>query len=371
MPHLEGKLQSVHRAIADLRRGGMVLLRGDNGDTSLICAAEQVTPSKLKTLSSAAASSPYLLIPPNRARAIGLDPKAESSACSILLPSRLGVETILGLVGNTPLPKKDLSLTVLGEKKGSMAEAILMLMLQARLLPAAITSHISRDNEREIHASADVLIVEEAAVREFKFNQAMSLHEVARAKLPLADAEQTEIALFRPEDGGLEHFALLVHPNAGGDIAKPPLVRVHSQCVTGDILGSLKCDCGNQLRKAIKQMAASSGGALIYLAQEGRDIGLVNKIRAYALQDDGLDTVDANHALGFETDHRYFLPAAEMLRQLGYDKIKLLTNNPEKIQQLEQAGINITERVKIVAGLNPHNERYLDTKKKRTGHMID
>ena len=148
-------------------------------------------------------------------------------------------------------------------------------------------------------------------------------------------------------------------------------MRLHSQCVTGDILGSLKCDCGPQLQAALKQMKDAGGGILLYLAQEGRDIGLLNKIRAYALQDAGLDTVDANHRLGFEADERVFSPAAAMLKALGVTTIKLMTNNPDKLGQLGKYGITINQRISLSLPANPHNHDYLETKKMRTGHLIE
>jgi GTP cyclohydrolase II len=184
--------------------------------------------------------------------------------------------------------------------------------------------------------------------------------------VPLADAEDARIVAFRPRDGGGEHLAILIGRPADN---LPPLVRLHSQCFTGDLLGSLRCDCGDQLRGAIREIAAGGGGVVLYLAQEGRDIGLVNKLRAYELQDRGLDTFDANEALGFDADERLFLPAAEMLRQLGIERIRLLTNNPDKMQALEAAGIAVIERVAHAFPANGHNERYLSAKA-RSGHLL-
>ena len=172
--------------------------------------------------------------------------------------------------------------------------------------------------------------------------------------------------MFRAELGGDEHFAVIIGDVERGDT---PLVRLHSQCITGDVLGSLKCDCGDQLQGALQMMADHGNGILVYLAQEGRDIGLLNKMRAYALQDNGLDTVDANHALGFETDERYFKPACRMLEELGITSVRLITNNPDKIAQLEQHGVAVTERVPMALAENKHNERYLQTKRDRTGQL--
>ena len=197
---------------------------------------------------------------------------------------------------------------------------------------------------------------------------AQSLRVAARARVPLRVAPDAEVAVFRAELGGDEHFAVIV-----GDIhgSEPPLVRLHSQCVTGDVLGSLKCDCGEQLEGALEMMAEAGSGVLVYLAQEGRDIGLLNKMRAYALQDSGLDTIDANHALGFEMDERYFLPACRILGELGVGKVRLITNNPDKIAQLEAGGLTITERVPMAPPSNPHNHQYIETKRVRAGHLTE
>jgi GTP cyclohydrolase II len=172
---------------------------------------------------------------------------------------------------------------------------------------------------------------------------------------------------FRPADGGPEQYAILV---GAPERRAAPLARLHSECFTGDLLGSLRCDCGDQLRGAIRRMAEDGGGVLLYLAQEGRGIGLTNKLRAYMLQDTGLDTVEANHHLGFGSDERDFSAAAEMLRQLGIESVRLLTNNPAKIAQLERYGIEVAGRVPHVFTANAHNRRYLLTKAERSGHML-
>jgi GTP cyclohydrolase II len=151
---------------------------------------------------------------------------------------------------------------------------------------------------------------------------------------------------------------------------KPPLVRLHSECLTGDVFGSLKCDCGPQLRTALHIIGESGGGVLLYLRQEGRGIGLTNKIRAYSLQDRGLDTVDANRRLGFGDDERDYGHAAGMLRALGIEEVRLLTNNPNKVEGLESAGIQVVERVAHQMPANPHNADYLATKRKRSGHLL-
>jgi GTP cyclohydrolase II len=192
------------------------------------------------------------------------------------------------------------------------------------------------------------------------------LRIVARARLPVASAEDAEIVAFRTDEMPGEHVALLI----GQPDGNPPLVRLHSECLTGDVLGSLKCDCGPQLQAAIAAIQASGWGILLYLRQEGRGIGLINKLRAYALQDQGFDTVDANTRLGFAVDSRNFAVAARMLTLLGQHSVRLLTNNPEKVAGLEAAGVTVAERVPHTLPPNPHNARYLATKRDRTGHQF-
>ena len=187
----------------------------------------------------------------------------------------------------------------------------------------------------------------------------------ARARLPIEGVGETQIVAFREPSSGSEHIALLIGAPGG----EPPLVRLHSECLTGDVFGSLKCDCGPQLKEALRLIADDGGGILLYLRQEGRGIGLANKIRAYALQDRGLDTVDANRRLGFADDERDYATAAAMLRALGFDKVRLLTNNPDKVAGLEAEGIVIIERVAHHLPANPHNADYIETKRRRSGHL--
>ena len=200
---------------------------------------------------------------------------------------------------------------------------------------------------------------------------AAELRFIAEARLPTPFAEFTARA-YRCSADGKEHIALTL-----GDLsAKPaadepaPLVRVHSECLTGDALFSLRCDCGFQLHAALESIAREGRGALLYLRQEGRGIGLGNKIRAYALQDKGADTVEANHQLGFPADARDYSVAVTLLRKLGLKRIRLMTNNPQKLDALRRDGIEIVERVSVERGRNPHNAAYLDTKALKMGHLL-
>lgn len=215
----------------------------------------------------------------------------------------------------------------------------------------------------------DVQGVSPADLSEWKDTARLQI--ASRAHLPVAAAQDAEIVAFRALDDLREHVALVIGTQDGD---RPPLVRLHSECLTGDILGSLKCDCGPQLDAALRAMADEAGqggwGVLLYLRQEGRGIGLVNKLRAYRLQDLGFDTVDANNRLGLPTEARDFPVAARMLDLLGVRAIRLMTNNPAKVSALQEVGVDVIERVPHQLPPNPHNARYLDTKRDRTGHLL-
>ncbi|MHA4838955.1 GTP cyclohydrolase II [Sphingopyxis sp. MSC1_008] len=192
------------------------------------------------------------------------------------------------------------------------------------------------------------------------------LEVAARARLPVEASESAEIIAFRSPEEASDHVALIVGKRDGN----PPVVRLHSECLTGDVLGSLKCDCGPQLHAALHTMADAPWGVLLYLRQEGRGIGLVNKLRAYALQDQGYDTVDANLRLGFPVEARDFAIAGRMLELLNIPRIRLMTNNPEKVSRLEKEGVEIVERLPLALPTNKYNEQYLATKRDRTGHQL-
>ena len=237
-------------------------------------------------------------------------------------------------------------------KQPECAKAALTLARLAGLLPALWLVDIEASASAE---PADIAAATQAPVATI----------VARAKLPLDDLPPSQMVAFRDPASGEEHVALVIGAFGG----KPPLIRLHSECLTGDVFGSLKCDCGPQLKEALKILGEEGGGVLLYLRQEGRGIGLANKLRAYALQDRGLDTVDANRRLGFADDERNYGMAAAMLRALGIDRVRVLTNNPNKIVGLEREGIEVVERVAHHMPTNPHNADYLAAKRKKSGHL--
>ncbi|SOB80405.1 GTP cyclohydrolase II [Sphingomonas guangdongensis] len=257
-------------------------------------------------------------------------------------------------------PQRDLATPLKGPFRAipvgppAPAEAALRFARIAGLLPAFF---VREDGPADVSLTVADIDAHEDASR---------LRIATRARLPIAAAEAAEIVAFRTPEAAGEHVALLI----GQPDGTPPLVRLHSECLTGDVLGSLKCDCGPQLHEALRRIEGAGWGILLYLRQEGRGIGLVNKLRAYALQDQGFDTVDANIRLGFAVDARDFAVAAQMLALLGQRRIQLLTNNPAKAATLASHGIEVVERVPIALAANPHNQRYLATKRDRTGHQL-
>lgn len=376
-------LLAVDRAISELRRGRMVAIRGHGGRAVLMLAAEAVTDSGLSVLADTAGSTAALAVTSRRAAVLQL---AEAGLQVMLIDAPEGEPLSAASIRNLADPLSDadgddvraLLATVRAAQTDSFSceAAAVQMAKMSRLLPAAMVAEISDPTADDLDAWAarqDLFTVDAGDVFQYDKTTARSLRRVSEARVPLENAENTRIIAFRPNDGGLEHLAVIIgEPMIVSEhgAAEPVLVRLHSECFTGDLLGSLKCDCGDQLRGAIDEISAVGGGVLLYLAQEGRGIGLVNKLRAYELQDRGFDTLDANEQLGFDADERVYLPAAQMLRELGFYRIRLLTNNPEKVSALAACGVEIADRVPHAFPSNKHNELYLDTKARRSGHLI-
>lgn len=360
-------LRDVDRAVADLRRGGTVLIVAGT-DLALVQAAEAVTPDSLAQLTQLAGAAPRLALTGRRAGALGLIDDGVP-AVSITLATDISAHALHSLADPTagdPIPA---IAEIEAAADDSLYVAAVQLAKLARLLPAALVARPAQPPKdlRAWMEAHHLIAVESTQIRTYAVVAARSLERVSEAHVPLIDAEDCRVISFRPSDGGIEHLAILIGaPNP----AQPVLTRLHSECFTGDLLGSLRCDCGDQLRGALAEIAAAGAGVLIYLAQEGRGIGLVNKLRAYKLQDEGFDTFDANQQLGFDDDERIFLPAAEILRRLGFNRVRLLTNNPRKVKALRQCGIDVSERVPHVFPSNGHSERYLDSKARRAGHFF-
>ncbi len=362
-------LRAVHRAASELRRGTPVLLRA--GDQALvIAAAETVGAAGLAELAALAKGPAVLLLAPSRAAEIApmpvlrpvLQPMqgVEEAAIALRTPPGLLDPALLRSLADPTVDRLPEGSRTERVPAPPASDAALALTKLGRLLPAVVAVPAGP-------MKGELLAVEAADVLAYPLEAATTLRRVAEAVVPLEDAPDARIVAFRAADGGIEHLAILVgRPEA----ESAPLVRLHSECFTGDLLGSLRCDCGPQLRGAIRRMGEAGAGVLLYLAQEGRGIGLVNKLRAYRLQDGGLDTLDANRALGYGADERDFMVAATMLRQLGVERVRLLTNNPEKLASLAACGITVEGREAHAFAPNGVNDGYLETKARRFGHLL-
>ena len=345
--------RAVARAIDAMRRGWPVRI-----DQTAFLAIETADDAGLAGFDGAGPAD--LLIAGNRAATLKLANQRDAVPTG---PVRIARTAWLGLSEAMAVadPALDLSSPLKGPFRtvppdcDRAAAAAIALARRAGLLPALFVGG---------QAGQDAVAVDSASIEQF--DAVPSLAIASRAALPTRLAEKAEIVAFRSDQDAAEHVALLI----GAPNGEPPLVRLHSECLTGDVLGSLKCDCGPQLDAALAAIAESGWGILLYLRQEGRGIGLVNKLRAYALQDQGFDTVDANLRLGFGDDERDFEVAARMLERLGQTEVRLLTNNPRKAAGLEAAGIRVTAQVPLRTEANPHNRDYLATKKAKSGHDL-
>jgi GTP cyclohydrolase II len=367
---------NVARALSELRRGGAIAISAGS-ETAIAIAAELIEePGFAWALSAAeagAGTGTRLLMTVERAVRLGLGAPAGIERFRLMtLPMAVSADVIRQLADPTaePIDPAFLDLAPSDDVPAVLCQAVIELAKAARLLPAAVVVPMSRSKAESFVAEPYRLAAGDVIA--YRRSAASGLKRVGSAHVPLAGAlgsgaVETEIIAFRPMDGGKEHLAIVIGKL---DPSRPVLTRLHSECFTGDLLGSLRCDCGDQLRGAIDEIAKQGSGVLLYLAQEGRGIGLVNKLRAYQLQDAGADTLEANLQLGFGADERVYQPAAEMLRQLDVREVRLLTNNPEKVKGLAQCGVAVTERVPHVFPANDHNERYLSTKAVRFGHMF-
>jgi GTP cyclohydrolase II len=337
------------RAIDALRRGWAVTITGNNAP---------LTVQSIEAGNGADAS--IMLLSASRAATLKLTNQYAAADTALPVMIALPADMDAGGVMAIADPTLDLRYPMKGPfaalplPDADAAKAAMELARLAGLLPAFLVVDAA-------HAQDQVTPANIAA-----FTSAGNLVIAARAKLPVAASQDARIVAFRSDADATEHIALVL----GQRDDSPPIVRLHSECLTGDVLGSLKCDCGPQLHEALHRIHEGRWGVLLYLRQEGRGIGLINKLRAYALQDQGFDTVDANTRLGFAIDARDFGIAAQMLRLLSINTVRLLTNNPLKVTGLEEEGITVTERLPLQIAANPHNKDYLDTKRTRTGHTL-
>lgn len=357
--------ERVARARADLRIGAPVALISSSGG-AIALAAETVSAARLADLREISAD---LDLAVSHRRAETLRARAyDGDLARIALPA----DADLNWIRATADPSLDLSNPLRGpyqtrrEGPADLHRLSIALCKQARLLPAVLVLPMDTESAMDLAARARLSILDEMLVHRAA-DAAIAMHRVSGARVPTRFAEAGRVHVFRPEDGAEEHYAIEV---GSPDRAEPVLSRLHSACFTGDVIGSLKCDCGPQLSAAMDQIADEGAGVLLYMNQEGRGIGLANKMRAYALQDQGYDTVEANHRLGFEDDERDFRLGAEILKALGFSSVRLMTNNPGKIAMMEASGVSVAERVPLKVGETTQNRAYLATKAAKSGHLL-
>lgn len=338
--------------MADLRRGFPVYVTGGSA-LWRVAAAEY-------GLSALAGPAPqFLLLAAARAKRLGLKVVDKAEVVRIALAPGLTDEAIQRLVD--PCHREG-ALPPLTLAAAETEDAMLLHLAKiGELLPAMLVTRADKAPEPHL------LTVSVEAIAGYEHSLALSVRRVSEAAVPLKDVSDARVVTFRPITGGYEHLAIIVGQPEKVDA---PAVRVHSSCITGDVLGSLRCDCGDQLRGALRAIAEAGAGVVVYLNQEGRGIGIANKMRAYVLQDGGLDTFAANEEIGYDADERGFLIAAQILKELGLTRIRLMTNNPNKISGLTTHGITVVDRVPLIITPTETTEFYLHTKAKKGGHLF-
>lgn len=346
---------AVARAANELRRGRAIAVTGDDRKILVALAVETAGDRAIVKLGRGA----VLLLTHARARTLKIRLYTpDVVALKSVLMKAAALRAIADPTADLSTPMKG-PFETLRDAQPDAAAASVKLSKLAGLLPAMLVKRVSSVPKGVARISA-------LDIRGYEDDSVASLAIVTRARVPLEGAPNTELVAFRDGDGGPENYAIVIGTPSRG---KPVLTRVHSECFTGDLLGSLKCDCGSQLRGAVDAISKAGGGVLLYLAQEGRGIGLINKLRAYRLQDQGFDTLEANERLGFEAEERVYGVAAKMLKLLGFKSVKLMTNNPDKVSGLKAEGIEVVRRVTHKFGETAHNRFYLATKAK-AGHFL-
>ena len=355
--------ENIMRARADLRLGIPILLVG-NENNAIIAPLEVLSQTRLDQLKSISKNS-FILITAKRAQTLKC-PIYDGNFVRLelgLTPKIASLKAIADPSLDLKNPLKGPFKIIRGKSLKLETEALLLLK-SAQLLPAAVISPVA-DGERYAQ-SQNIICLQICQVIQSALSS-QSISDAITAEVPTARTQNSQFHIFRPNISGEEHYAVEIGKI---DRNKPTLVRIHSACFTGDVLGSLKCDCGPQLHTATNMINDQGKGLLIYLNQEGRGIGLANKIRAYSLQDQGFDTVEANHRLGFDDDERDFQLGAAILKEMRIKNIKLITNNPAKISTMNKYGINVVERIPLNVGQNKTNRGYLETKARKSGHLM-
>ena len=345
---------SVERAIMEFRSARPVVVDGAT-ESALVIGVEDLDEAMSERIEAVAGGHAHLILPPARLRRLGLDRDAPGLV-ALPVVDRERIENLaLRVDGRIDAPVRP---------AGAIDEEALELARLSLVLPAVVVVPLAAG----IEVDPSMTRVSGTALREYRSARAQDLKLVSRAPVPLEGAPKSEFVVFRGGEGLRDQVAVIV---GTPDLSKPVTVRLHSACLTGDLFGSLKCDCGDQLRETVRFMAQNEGGILLYLDQEGRGNGIANKIRAYKLQSQGYDTYDADEVLGFDADQRRFDFAANMLKQLGVTAVRLMTNNPEKIRALGKAGLDVISDHRVLGRPTAENVSYLTSKRDRAGHYID
>lgn len=396
------KLDTIEEAIADFREGKFVIVVDDEdreNEGDLIVAAEKVTPDHVNFMISNARGELCAPLSISRCKELGLDRQVEENTSMLGTPFTITVDLLPGCTTGVSAHDRAATIRALANpestpdmfgrpghvhplyaqdagvlKRAGHTEAAIDLARLAGLQPAASLIEILNEDGTmarlpQLRKKADEWGLKLISIRDlisYRLSKELLVEPGVEVDMP-TDYGHFRLIPFRQKSNGLEHIALIK-----GDVAdgKPVLVRVHSSCATGDIFGSKRCDCGEQLHRAMQLIEKEGRGAVVYLNQEGRGIGLMEKIKAYKLQEEGLDTVDANLHLGHKADERDYGVGAQILRLLGIEKMRLITNNPIKRIGLEGYGLEVVENVGIEVTPNPYNRRYMETKQNRMGHML-
>lgn len=396
------KLDSIEEALADFREGKMVIVVDDEdreNEGDLIVAAEKITPEQVNFMLKNARGVLCAPLTMSRCRELGLDRQVEDNTSVLGTPFTVTVDKLEGCSTGVSINDRAATIRALADpastpetfgrpghinplyaqdqgvlRRSGHTEAAVDLARLAGLSPAAALMEIMSDDGSmarlpELRRRADQWGLRLISIRDliaFRLANEQLVEMGVEVDMP-TDYGHFRLIPFRQKSNGLEHIAIIKGNVSDG---APVLVRVHSSCATGDIFGSMRCDCGHQLHKAMEMIEKEGRGAIVYLNQEGRGIGLMDKIRAYKLQEEGLDTVEANIHLGHQADERDYGVGAQILNLLGIRKMRLMTNNPVKRKGLEGFGLEIVENVPIEVGVNEYNLRYMTTKKQRMGHDL-
>jgi GTP cyclohydrolase II len=347
---------SVGRALGEFRAGRPVVVTSRT-ETLLCLPIEGLDKDRLAAFRALCAPiTPRLVLTSLRARSLGID---ADEPMALELMADTDASTILALAADA-IPDQEFVPEVAGEAATSAIDLVKL----AQILPAVLVAETTAAIASTFNPS--IVGIEASAVARFRDQATQSLTIAGEAHVPLGSSVRARFVVFRDAFGDDPVAVIVGTP----DMSKPVPVRIHSACLTGDVFGSRRCDCGDQLKLALARLQETGGGVILYLSQEGRGLGLANKMRTYRLQDAGLDTVDANTTLGFDDDEREYGVAVRMLQMLGCNRVVLLTNNPAKLDGLANAGIEIVGRMPIETPINADNRRYLTAKASRAGHHL-